>query len=514
MKPRQVLWQFVFAAQLIGLMGSVQPCFAKPLRGQHEDIYVYLQRGFQCSMCGDNGGALLNYRSALKLEPKSVPALINCGNSFYRLGQYRRSITEYSRAIELDNTNSLSFVGRGCAKARLGDSYSALEDFDNAIKLDSQNWIAYLNRSIVKSKIPEGSGYFKDYTTALELNARNCRSFFNLPESSEMKKNPPIYNTTNPRPLSFDPSTLNPSKFELVRQIADDPKLFSTKYDAFRHFPELYVFDMNPENLDSLQKQCVPKELQILANSNLFADGASGLMLPIGAKHELYVAFQCAMTSGVKIPTAVLKEYFDLATPSGKLYLAILLRKFDPKSGNDVLKGIADDPTKVGYRNGCMILEFTVGQLARLLTVDKSFQRFMTSNMILTIDEYVAYMRGMRDIEMVEELSSSKVFEALPPSFRSSTRFNRPKIGPVSLDTLKKLYAAATPAGKLYVAAIMQRMDSEFGTSALSDLSADSTVVTYTSGEASKDYSVSEIARELLRSGSFQDFSIKNMVSE
>jgi tetratricopeptide (TPR) repeat protein len=513
MNPAKRLVQFVFVVVIAASVVSGQLCEAKPADAPNRDANFYIKRGIKRSMQGDNRGAEAEYRIALNLEPKNQTAIFNHANALCRLGEYRRGINEYTRAIKIDERNSLAFVGRGCAKAKLGDTYSAIEDFDQAIRLDQHNWIAYLDRSVAKSKLPENRDYFQDYEKALELDSNVARNFFNLPESSAMKKNPPIYNTTNSRPLSFDPSTLTPSKFERVRQIADDPKLFSTKYDAFRRFPELFVFDVNPENPNSLEKECIPKELQILANSNLFADGVSGLMLPIGAKHELYVAFQCAMTAGASIPTAVLKEYFENATPSGKLYLAILLRKFDPKVGNDVLKSLADDPTKVGYRNGCMILEFTVGQVARLLAVDKSFQRFMTSNMILTIDEYVAYMRGMRDIEMVEELSSSKVFEALPPSFRSSTRFNRPKIGPVSFDTLKKLYAAATPAGKLYVAAIMQQMDPKAGASALSDLFADSTVVTYIGGEVSKDYSVSEIARELLRSGSFQDFSIKNIVS-
>lgn len=219
------------------------------------------------------------------------------------------------------------------------------------------------------------------------------------------------------------------------------------------------------------------------------------------------------MSCGVKIPTSVLKEYFDHATPAGKLYIAILLRKFDPKLGNDELRVLANDEAKIGYRDGCMILEFTVGQLSQLLAREESFKRFMASKMILTTDEYTDYARKIVSTEMVRDLSISQKFEVLPAFKGIGTRLIGPRIGPVPSATLKKLFMTATPAGKLYLAAIMQKVDASAGISALTELSKELTKVTYVSGAKLQEYSVAEIATELLRTGAFQDFDIQKNLS-
>lgn len=289
MNPTKRLVQLAFVGVVIATLSSGQLCIAKA--NEAPKASFYLKRGFERALQGDNRGAEAEYRTVLKFEPNNPTAIFNHANALFRLGDYRRGIKEYNRAIKIDERNSLAFVGRGCAKAKLGDAYSAIEDFDQAIRLDQHNWIAYLDRSVAKSKLPENRDFYQDYEKALELDANIAHYFFNLPETNAMKKNRPLYDTTNPAPLSFSPTSLKPSEFEKVRQIADDPKLFSTKYDAFRRFPELYVPDSIPIGLSPLEVEMVPRELQILANSNLFADGVSGLMLPIGAKHELLWPF-------------------------------------------------------------------------------------------------------------------------------------------------------------------------------------------------------------------------------
>lgn len=80
----------------------------------------------------------------------------------------------------------------------------------------------------------------------------------------------------------------------------------------------------------------------------------------------------------------------------------------------------------------------------------------------------------------------------------------------VSPATLKSLQDKATPAGKLYIASLIWEHDSQAGADAYRKLLGDQTKVNYMSGCMGQQYSVGEIARQLLEQGEFFNFRLSN----
>jgi len=80
---------------------------------------------------------------------------------------------------------------------------------------------------------------------------------------------------------------------------------------------------------------------------------------------------------------------------------------------------------------------------------------------------------------------------------------------PVPTATLMSMQKSSTAAGRLYIAALTRELDSGAGIGALRQLFSDKTKVTYVSGCESTDYSVGEIAKQLLDSGKFQNFRLR-----
>ena len=80
---------------------------------------------------------------------------------------------------------------------------------------------------------------------------------------------------------------------------------------------------------------------------------------------------------------------------------------------------------------------------------------------------------------------------------------------PVPTVVLKALKKKSTAAGRLYIAALIREIDPPAGIVALRELLNDSTKVTYVSGCEGLEYSVGEIAKQLLDNGKFQNFCLR-----
>jgi hypothetical protein len=80
---------------------------------------------------------------------------------------------------------------------------------------------------------------------------------------------------------------------------------------------------------------------------------------------------------------------------------------------------------------------------------------------------------------------------------------------PLPTATLMSMQKRSTAAGRLYIAALIRELDSPAGIVALRKLFNDKTKVTYVSGCEATDYSVGEIAKQLLENGAFQNFRLR-----
>jgi tetratricopeptide (TPR) repeat protein len=83
-----------------------------------EDILINLASA--SSYTGDMPGALLALNKALKVNPKSVPAMVNMGNTHVKRGQTREALSWFERAAEIDPYNYIPQFSRGMQLLNLG----------------------------------------------------------------------------------------------------------------------------------------------------------------------------------------------------------------------------------------------------------------------------------------------------------------------------------------------------------------------------------------------------------
>lgn len=288
-----------------------------------------------------------------------------------------------------------------------------------------------------------------------------------------------------------------------------------TKNFFVRHVRSIFLCTIFAVNFPSIEVQAQKastqriqvKELYVLSKANVLADGVIGLTYPRGIQNQYYSAFK-KLESQETLSIQILRHYFRNATPAGKVYIALLIEKNDPLVGREILSSLSHDSTKVKYRDGCMLLDFTVGEIAELLLNPDAIKRFRSSQMILDSEQFVQYTKRITNLERIETLSKSQNFRDLSKFPTSGPKVASIQIGPVPIEFLKKLNANAGPAGKLYVAAIMQKYFPLDGEAALERLAADPTKVTYESDSGSRICSVSEIAKALKQFGSFEGFSL------
>ena len=114
---------------------------------------VYSNRGLAKAKSGDNVGALEDYNKALSINPNLVFALSNRGNYKSDLEDYVGAIEDYNKVLKLEKDNSGIYNDRGFAKSMLEDYEGALIDYDKAIKLKQKYATAYYNRGVSKYKL-------------------------------------------------------------------------------------------------------------------------------------------------------------------------------------------------------------------------------------------------------------------------------------------------------------------------------------------------------------------------
>jgi len=114
---------------------------------------VYLSRGADRAALGNYTGAIDDYSSALKLDPKNTLALFNIGNNYKRLHQELKAIAYYNSALKTKGNDFVSMdikpnpfiesafdvpfgqisYERGLAFFRIDSLKHAFSDFRNAI---------------------------------------------------------------------------------------------------------------------------------------------------------------------------------------------------------------------------------------------------------------------------------------------------------------------------------------------------------------------------------------------
>jgi len=149
-----------------------------------KDAQGYANRGDARGQYGDPAGATADYRRAMELDPKSVPAsklesaYHNSGLARFERGAYEAAIADLSHAIELKPNDQDLYNDLGVAKWNQGDIEGAMSDYNQAITINPKTAArVYRNRALLKEAKGDKDGALADYNQAIELEPQNAAAY-------------------------------------------------------------------------------------------------------------------------------------------------------------------------------------------------------------------------------------------------------------------------------------------------------------------------------------------------
>ena len=102
-----------------GLAGIFAGCLAllliAPVVGADKTSSEYIAEGKEFFKANNFDEAIASFTAALKLDPKSVQALLNRGNAYCRRGYHDKAIADYTEVIRLDPQNGKAYNNRAVA---------------------------------------------------------------------------------------------------------------------------------------------------------------------------------------------------------------------------------------------------------------------------------------------------------------------------------------------------------------------------------------------------------------
>ena len=105
-------------------------------------------RGTARLQLGDEQGAVTDFSSVLRNDPKNTLAYVNRGLARLELGETQKAITDFTRAVSLEPNLAMGYHHRGFARYLLGNKEGARRDWDTAAILEEPTFILQLDTEI------------------------------------------------------------------------------------------------------------------------------------------------------------------------------------------------------------------------------------------------------------------------------------------------------------------------------------------------------------------------------
>jgi tetratricopeptide (TPR) repeat protein len=129
----------------------------------------YVMRGTATAQLGDARAAIVDYTSAIALNPRLVVAYNNRGNLWQHLGNLQGGITDFSKVIEIDADSAIAYNNRAIIYTQIGQFPAAVADYTKAIELQPDFVSVYNNLGNAYCQMGENTLAIDRYTQALSI---------------------------------------------------------------------------------------------------------------------------------------------------------------------------------------------------------------------------------------------------------------------------------------------------------------------------------------------------------
>lgn len=137
----------------------------------------YLLRGLIHRVQGNRVAALLDYKNALTINPRSTLAYTSRGTTYAELGRFGEALVDYNTALRLDKKFAQAYLGRGITYTKQGKYTEALKENDKAIQLGLRNAIVFLNKGDILIELGQYEDAVVAYDAALRLDTSSIGAY-------------------------------------------------------------------------------------------------------------------------------------------------------------------------------------------------------------------------------------------------------------------------------------------------------------------------------------------------
>jgi tetratricopeptide (TPR) repeat protein len=143
--------------------------FQKAIDINPNNAETYYGRSIYFYTMEDYESALLDLRSAFRLDPEFDGLQVMLAEVYAAVGAYDLAMKYYDLAIMFDPYNPENFFRRANYLYETDNLAGAMEDFDYAISLDESVPAPYTNRGLLKLEMKNKSGACEDWKKAFKL---------------------------------------------------------------------------------------------------------------------------------------------------------------------------------------------------------------------------------------------------------------------------------------------------------------------------------------------------------
>lgn len=149
------------------------------VRSHSQDAQAYCCRGVIQMMRQNNNAALLDFNTALRIDPKVHTAYRHRGRMRQQLGDFQGALADFAQALQINPQDAQIYIFQAQVQASLGNYTQMIEELNQSIAINPHDAAAYVERAQAHAKIEELTAAQTDYQTAanMYLDQHNLSSY-------------------------------------------------------------------------------------------------------------------------------------------------------------------------------------------------------------------------------------------------------------------------------------------------------------------------------------------------
>ena len=143
----------------------------------------FLLQGLIHRIQGKREDAILDYKHALTLNPRSILAYVSRGTVYAEQDHFAEALADYNKALQFDENFAQVYQSRGNVYTKQGKYKEAFEDNAKAIQLGLCDDIVFISKGNILNKLGKYEDAVAAYDAALRINTASVNAYIGKGEA-------------------------------------------------------------------------------------------------------------------------------------------------------------------------------------------------------------------------------------------------------------------------------------------------------------------------------------------